>query len=123
MKKIILKLIFWILIILIITCSIFVGLGYLKYKDAINNIPLQDKIQELKNENNYTKLEDISQIYINAVIATEDHRFYEHNGIDCFSIFRSTFVNIKRKSFDLGASTITQQVRKALIFFSRKIIY
>ena len=120
MKKLLLKILFWIFIILFIIFSIILGLGYLKYKNAINNISLADKVQEIRASENYTKLDDISTDYKNAVVAIEDHRFYDHSGIDILSILRSTYVNFKSKSLSYGASTIPQQVGRLMYFTQEK---
>lgn len=116
MKKLLFKLLFWILIILFIFFSIIFGLGYLKYKNSIDKISIIDKVQQIRENENYTKLENISTDYKNAVVAIEDHRFFEHNGIDILSIFRSAYVNLKSKSLTYGASTITQQVGRLMYF-------
>ncbi|MBQ2916837.1 MAG: transglycosylase domain-containing protein [Clostridia bacterium] len=120
MKKIIFKLFFWILIILLIIFSIILGLGYLKYKEAVDKISVTDRVQEIRENEKYTKLEDISVDYKNAVVAIEDHRFYSHSGIDVLSIIRSTYVNLRSKSLDYGASTITQQVGRLMYFSQEK---
>ena len=64
-----------------------------------------------RNENrvsvNYT---DISQNMINALIATEDVRFYDHTGVDLKSLFRAVIMLGKAG----GGSTITQQLAKQL---------
>jgi len=120
MKKLIFKLLFWIIIILFIIFSIILGLGYLKYKNAVNKFSIIDKVQEIRENENYTKLDDISIDYRNAVIAIEDHRFYNHSGIDILSIIRSTYVNLKSKSLTYGASTITQQVGRLMYFTQEK---
>ena len=116
MKKFILKILLWIIVLLIIIFSIVLGLGYIKYKEAINNLNLDNAVSGIRASDNYTKLKDICEDYKNSVVAIEDHRFYTHNGIDILSIFRSTYVNLKRKSFDYGASTITQQVGRNIYF-------
>ncbi|MBI2730511.1 MAG: transglycosylase domain-containing protein [Sphingobacteriales bacterium] len=54
---------------------------------------------------------DISSNVINALIATEDERFYEHSGIDAKSILRA----VVRLGSDGGGSTITQQLAKNLL--------
>ncbi|RTL60388.1 MAG: penicillin-binding protein [Sphingobacteriales bacterium] len=54
---------------------------------------------------------DISPNVINALIATEDERFYEHSGIDGKSIARA----VVRLGSDGGGSTITQQLAKNLL--------
>lgn len=120
MKKIIFKLFFWILIILLIIFSIILGLGYLKYKEAVDKISVTDRVQEIRENENYIKLENISVDYKNAVVAIEDHRFYSHSGIDVLSIVRSTYVNLRSKSLDYGASTITQQVGRLMYFSQEK---
>ena len=48
----------------------------------------------------------------NAVVAIEDHRFYEHGGIDYKGIMRAMVTNIKAGSVVEGGSTITQQLIK-----------
>ncbi|MCH1627063.1 transglycosylase domain-containing protein [Ferdinandcohnia quinoae] len=52
---------------------------------------------------------------INAVIAIEDHRFYEHPGVDYVGIFRALFRNIKAGGIVEGGSTITQQLTKNVL--------
>jgi penicillin-binding protein 1A len=57
------------------------------------------------------KYQDISPNVINALISTEDERFYDHSGIDIKSLVRAV-VFLGREG---GASTITQQTAKALL--------
>lgn len=51
-----------------------------------------------------------------AIVAIEDERFYEHNGIDVRGIIRAFVVGITGGSFSEGASTITQQLLKNSVF-------
>lgn len=120
MKKFILKFILWTFILLLVIGSIVLGLGYLKYREAINKKSIDTVISEIQGNKNYTKLENISKDYLDAVVSIEDHRFYSHNGIDILSIIRSSYVNLKRKSLDYGASTITQQVGRIMYFTQEK---
>ena len=120
MKKFIFKISLWIFILMLIIFSIIFGLGYLKYKDAINKISLDDAIFEIKNSDNYIKISDMSEDYKTAVVAIEDHRFYTHKGIDIISIIRSIYVNLINKSLDYGGSTITQQVGRNIYFTQEK---
>lgn len=92
----------------------------MKYRKAVNEISIINKIQEVRESQNYCKLDDISVDYRNAVVAIEDHRFYEHSGIDVLSIIRSTYVNLKSKSLTYGASTISQQVGRLMYFSQEK---
>lgn len=60
--------------------------------------------------------ESISQNLINAVIATEDPRFYEHGGVDMISLARATLTNLAAFGEGPGASTITMQyVKNSLV--------
>lgn len=120
MKRFLFKLILWILILLILVSSVFIGLGYLKYKDAINNLSVVDAVNQIRSKENYVKLKDISADYKNAVVAVEDHRFYFHKGIDIISMLRATYVNVRSSSLTYGASTITQQVGRLLYFTQEK---
>ncbi|MFD2892282.1 penicillin-binding protein 1A [Flavobacterium chuncheonense] len=56
------------------------------------------------------KFEDLPPHLVNALVATEDERFYEHSGIDA----RGTFRAVVKLGQDGGASTITQQLAKNL---------
>jgi membrane peptidoglycan carboxypeptidase len=49
-----------------------------------------------------------------AVVATEDERFYHHHGIDLVGLFRALPYDVVHLSFAQGASTITEQVAKLL---------
>jgi penicillin-binding protein 1A len=49
---------------------------------------------------------------IDALVVTEDKRFYRHFGIDPFSFVRAVLVDIRTRDFSQGASTITQQMAR-----------
>ncbi|MCE2992683.1 MAG: transglycosylase domain-containing protein [Alphaproteobacteria bacterium] len=51
---------------------------------------------------------------IEAVIAAEDHRYFDHNGIDWIGITRAYLVNLKAGRVVQGGSTITQQLAKII---------
>jgi membrane peptidoglycan carboxypeptidase len=54
--------------------------------------------------------EQISPTFINALVATEDSRFYEHNGVDVRGITRAAVKNFQDDKVTEGGSTITQQL-------------
>lgn len=61
----------------------------------------------------YVTLDEIPKDLQNAVVAIEDARFYEHNGIDPKSIVRAFVAGVRNGfHFDQGGSTITQQLIK-----------
>lgn len=115
-----------ILIIIVTMCTITIGYfgvkGYNMYKTAIEMTSIENKVIEIKNKQNYTYLNEIPEIYKDAVIAVEDHRFKDHNGIDMISICRAIFNDIKTLSFAEGGSTITQQLAKNTYFTQEKKI-
>jgi len=62
-----------------------------------------------------TPLTDIPQHFIQAVVAVEDARFYEHPGLDIIGMTRAIWTNIRKGGKVEGASTITQQLARALL--------
>ena len=68
----------------------------------------------------YATLDQIPLHLQQAVIAIEDERFYEHEGIDIKGIFRALATNLTTGEFSEGASTITQQLIKNNVLTSEK---
>jgi len=58
---------------------------------------------------------DVPGIVRDAVIAQEDQRFYEHNGVDVKAIVRAALHNAEAGRIDQGGSTITEQLVKNTI--------
>ncbi len=56
--------------------------------------------------------DQLPQVLVDAVIATEDSRFFEHNGFDLPRIIKAAFGNILAGDITSGGSTITQQLIK-----------
>ena len=59
-------------------------------------------------------LEDISHYVLDATLAIEDRRFYEHAGFDLKGMARAVVVNVQSMSARQGASTLTQQLARNL---------
>lgn len=67
----------------------------------------------------HVDLDGIAPVMVDAIIAAEDSRFYEHNGVDLFGVIRAAVANQSSDSVEQGASTLTMQyVRQALIYNS-----
>ena len=101
-------------------------IGYVGYKNATADRPVPQAIGEVQAQANYTPLENIPVIYKNAVIAIEDHRFYDHGGFDVIATARALLHNALADEVREGGSTITQQLAKNLYFdnspsFTRKL--
>ena len=114
-----------ILLLMLIGISIgllLIGKGYDMYKEAIQETPLEEKVEEIKSKANYTKISELPQMYLDAVISVEDHRFYKHSGIDVIAIGRALINDIKAMDFVEGGSTITQQIAKNEYFTQEKRI-
>lgn len=60
------------------------------------------------------KLMDLPPALPQAVLATEDRRFYDHFGIDLIGLARAMYTNVRAGRIVQGGSTITQQVAKNL---------
>ena len=114
------KLIKFLFIIILIGASKGCIIGYSTYNQAVKEKPLLSRIEEITNKENYTKIDDLSKNYVNAVIAAEDHRFYKHNGVDLISTVKAIFTNVKASSYVTGGSSITQQLAKNMYFSQEK---
>jgi penicillin-binding protein 1A len=57
-----------------------------------------------------------------AVVAVEDHRFYQHSGIDFIGLARAMWVNVTNGRLVQGGSTITQQVAKTLFLTNERTV-
>lgn len=68
---------------------------------------------------NIIDVKDLPPHVVEAVLATEDRRFYEHIGFDFIGFARAMAVNLRHMRFVQGGSTITQQLAKNL-FLSRE---
>lgn len=100
--------------------------GYSKYIEVTTAISLEEKINEIKSDKDYTKFYDIDKDFLDGIVAVEDHRFYNHHGLDFISITRASINNIANGKIVQGGSTITQQLAKNLYLngdrkFSRKV--
>ena len=116
----------WVLVIIFFT---FLSLGWLGFMPSFEELENPRSLQAsevlsddgevlgfigLQNRSNVT-YDQISPNLINALIATEDVRFYKHSGIDARSLLRVLFKTvIGRHGSSGGGSTITQQLAKNL---------
>ncbi|NUQ82189.1 MAG: PBP1A family penicillin-binding protein [Bacteroidetes bacterium] len=65
-------------------------------------------------------LAEMSPHVVNALLASEDRRFYDHWGFDVVRFFKAMYVNLSTLSFSEGASTITQQLSRTLFLKSQE---
>ena len=97
--KFIRRLLLFLLIIIIIVFSVFYMNGKKLYDSKLSSISLEDKISSIKSDESFVSLKDLPDYYKNAVIAVEDHRYYNHGAIDPIALARAIVSNIKQKEF------------------------
>lgn len=120
--KLILKILLFIIAVGIIVSIPVVVKGYNMYTDALEQVPLEDKVSEIRAKSDYVSLTDLPSEFTYALLESEDSRFYEHGGVDIASIGRAIWTDIKTMSFAEGGSTITQQLAKNMYFeFDKKL--
>ena len=70
----------------------------------------------------YVSITQIPAVMREAIIATEDERFYEHHGVDLRGIARAAIADYRHEQIQQGASTITQQLARNLFLTSEQTI-
>ena len=96
------------------------GEGYGLYKNAVQEESLEETVAEIRRQENFTSLEEMPETYVQAVVSVEDHRFYDHFGLDLIAIGRAVVNDITAGRYVEGGSTITQQLAKNLYFSQEK---
>lgn len=114
MKKIIFRLFVIIILIALIFCGFYAYQGYKIYQDVIEEKNIEQRVAELQNKEDYVKLDEIADVYVELVVESEDHRFYQHHGVDYIGLTRAMLTNLATWSYKEGGSTITQQLAKNL---------
>ena len=133
------KLILSTLLTLFILGCIAVGVVYIQLKsdlpdvESLKTVELQQPMQIYTSDGKLigevgeqrripVKLENIPKKLIQAVLATEDSRFYEHHGLDPIGIARALMVTINKGGASQGASTITQQLARNFFLTPEKTL-
>ena len=120
--KFIKRLIILVIIVVVLGIGYIAKIGYDYYQEVLKEKSFQDRIAEIKNNEKFVSYDELSQDYINAVVAVEDHRFFKHGAIDLISIGRAVHINFSNKELIEGGSTITQQVAKNVFFTQEESI-
>ena len=113
--KIFKKIIIILLVLILLAGIIGFIIGYSVYSDALKEKPLISRMDEIENDEHFVPFSELPKNYINAVVAVEDHRFYDHGPIDFIAIGRAIWVNITNFELREGGSTITQQLAKNVV--------
>ncbi|MSP33376.1 MAG: PBP1A family penicillin-binding protein [Rickettsiales bacterium] len=126
-------------LILAVIASIAIGIAIAYYCQGLLDIENLDRKSDKQivqiNFSNNERITNFGDIYydevqfyelpqhlINAVVATEDRKFFNHIGIDVFAIIRAYQANHKAGKIVQGGSTITQQLAKLLFLNPERTI-
>ena len=125
------KIILW-FVILAIAVSFIAVMRLPRIPDDLDKIALnrptklyddQGRLVKTLSNRQPVSLEQISQQFLNAVLALEDQNFYSHHGISKRGLLRAVFSNLQSGQVVQGGSTITQQLSKNLFFtFERSVL-
>jgi len=91
-----------------------------KIYDRTGKVLLYDIYGEEKRE--IVSFDKISNNLKNAILASEDNRFYQHQGVDILRTFKAIFIDIMSQSKSQGGSTITQQLIRSVYLTNQKSI-
>lgn len=109
-----------IILVCFLGCGYLVYEGYQDYENALAAKSVQQMCEEIQSVQNYTTLDELPRVYLKAVLAVEDKRFYRHSGIDLIATGRAVLHDIEAMSPVEGGSTITQQLAKNQYFTQEK---
>ena len=121
LKKLIKRCFLLMVAVIILAGCVLAGSGYKMYRDALNHQSLESKVAEIQSNPSYTTLSEMPELYLDAVVAVEDHRFEQHFGIDLIAIGRAAWNNLTSWGLQEGGSTITQQLAKNMYFTQKKV--
>ncbi len=74
------------------------------------------------NSSDAVPLDQMPDILIKAVLATEDRRFYEHHGVDIFGTLRAVYEDARAGAVVQGGSSLTQQLAKNMFLGNERTI-
>jgi len=128
-----------VLLVILVGIGVFSGIlaGYLKNAPSVEDVDIESRrslptiiydvngqiLTRLMVENRaWVSLQDVPSNLINAVVAVEDHTFYDHHGISLRRIAGALWHDLKHMSPDQGGSTITAQLAKNVFLSQEKTI-
>lgn len=115
----ILSIILGIIILAIIVVLAYLGIIYNEVNTEIKAGKIEKTVEGIRSRNTYIKKEKIDELYLKAVIAAEDRRYYSHGAVDVVGFSRAMYNNIISMKLKEGGSTITQQLSKNIFLDQR----
>lgn len=108
------------LILVVLVEVYFLARGFNLYREAIEEAGLDEMAASIQSSESFTPIDELPDLYLQAVVAVEDHRFYAHPGFDAIATARALVNDLKAGAIVEGGSTITQQLAKNLYFTQEK---
>ncbi len=77
---------------------------------------------ESRTKRRLVRYQDLPKVLVNAILATEDHRFYSHHGVDSLRIVGAALADLRSNERLEGGSTLTMQLARNLFLTPRRTI-
>ena len=77
---------------------------------------------EQRSKRQVVKYGDIPKVMVDAVLAIEDRRFFEHSGVNFTRMFEDVWIDIMRQRHEQGGSTITMQLSRGFFLTPEKTV-
>lgn len=110
------------LIVALLAAAFFVTRGFNLYREALAATSLDDMAAAIEGDAAFVPLEELPELYLQAVVAVEDRRFYAHPGIDAIACVRALVHDLQAGAIVEGGSTITQQLAKNQYFTQEQTV-
>ena len=99
-----------IFLICVIGIVAYLGIIYNEVNTEIKVGKIEKTVDSIRERNTYVKKEKIDKLYLKAVVAAEDRRYYSHGAVDFIGFSRAMYNNIISLKLKEGGSSITQQL-------------
>ena len=77
---------------------------------------------EQRSKRQVVKYSDIPKVMVDAVMAIEDRRFFEHSGVNFTRVFEAVWIDLLRQRHEQGGSTITMQLSRGFFLTPEKTV-
>ncbi len=77
---------------------------------------------EQRSKRQVVKYTDIPKVMVDAVLAIEDRRFFEHSGVNFIRVFEAVWIDLTRQRHEQGGSTITMQLSRGFFLTPEKTV-
>ena len=116
------NLLIFVIVLVALAATFFVARGFNQYREALAALPLDEMEQRIESASGFTPIQELPDLYLQAVVAAEDHRFYAHPGFDVIATGRALVNDLKAGAIVEGGSTITQQLAKNQYFTQEQTV-